>query len=89
MKRVHVVVAGRVQGVFYRATCAGRARALGLAGWIRNMPDGGVEAEFEGEDGSVDAMVAWCAEGPAHAVVDAIRSDVRSVLGERGFRVVR
>ena len=48
MRRVHVSIEGRVQGVFYRATCVELARELGLAGWIRNTLDGSVEAEFEG-----------------------------------------
>jgi acylphosphatase len=60
MRRVHVEVSGRVQGVFYRATCAERARELGLGGWIRNSAGGGVEAEFEGDEQDVETIVAWC-----------------------------
>jgi acylphosphatase len=86
---VHVLVTGRVQGVFYRATCVERARALGLAGWIRNTLDGGVEAEFEGAGDAVDAVVAWCREGPVYAVVDVVEVTERPVLGEQGFRVAR
>ncbi len=54
MRRVHVDVRGRVQGVFFRASCAERARATGLAGWVRNTLDGRVEAVFEGEADAVD-----------------------------------
>jgi len=58
VRRVHVEVRGQVQGVFFRASCVERARALGVGGWVRNTLDGGVEAEFEGEPDSVDAMVS-------------------------------
>jgi acylphosphatase len=89
VRRAHVLVTGRVQGVFYRATCVERARALGLAGWVRNTIDGGVEAEFEGADDAVDALLAWCREGPPYAVVDTVEVVERPVLGEQGFRVAR
>ncbi|HXF71869.1 MAG TPA: acylphosphatase [Actinomycetota bacterium] len=87
MKRVRVLVSGRVQGVFYRATCAARARELGVAGWVRNLPDGRVEAAFEGEDAAVDAMVAWCREGPPYARVERVEVTEEQPLGEAGFRV--
>ena len=87
MKRVRVVVTGRVQGVFYRATCARLARDAGLSGSVRNRSDGGVEAVFEGEDGAVDRLVAWCREGPAHAHVDTIEVSSEPPSGEAGFRV--
>jgi len=87
MKRVRVVVSGRVQGVFYRATCAARARELGVRGWVRNLPDGRVEAAFEGEDAAVDAMVAWCREGPPYARVEHLEVTPEEPLGEAGFRI--
>ena len=89
MRRVHVIVSGRVQGVFYRATCVERARALGVTGWVRNTLDGRVEAEFEGEDAAVQAMVAWAREGPAGAHVHALEVDDRPVVGDGAFRVTR
>jgi acylphosphatase len=89
VRRIHVLVTGRVQGVFFRATCVERARALGLAGWVRNTLDDGVEAEFEGADDAVEAIVAWCREGPPYAVVDTLEVIERPVLGEQGFRVAR
>ena len=67
MRRVHVSIDGRVQGVFFRATCVERARAPGVAGWVRNTSDGRVEAEFEGETRRSSAMLGWCREGPPHA----------------------
>ncbi|HVF08092.1 MAG TPA: acylphosphatase [Actinomycetota bacterium] len=89
MRRVHVVARGRVQGVFYRASCAERARALGLAGWIRNTADGEVEAEFEGPPEVVAAMVSWCSVGPPHAVVEHVEVEEAPPTGETGFRIVR
>ena len=70
-------------------TCAQRARALGLAGWVRNASDGRVEAVFEGPDDAVDAMVAWCQEGPPSARVVAVDLAEEAVKGEEGFEVAR
>ena len=87
MRRIHVSVSGRVQGVFYRSGCAERARALGLAGWVRNTLDGRVEAEFEGEDAAVEAILGWCREGPPRARVAGIEVADEPPTGEAGFRV--
>jgi acylphosphatase len=89
MRRVHVEVSGRVQGVFYRATCAERARELGLSGWVRNGSSGGVEAEFEGDEQRVETIVAWCRIGPAMARVDSVQVREEPLTGERAFRVTR
>ena len=89
MRRVHVIVSGRVQGVFYRATCVERARALGVTGWVRNTLDGRVEAEFEGEDAAVQAMVAWARQGPTGAHVRALEAHERPAVGDGSFRVTR
>ena len=87
MKRVRVVASGRVQGVFYRVSCARLARGLGLTGYVRNLPDGGVEAAFEGSDSAFDVMVAWSGVGPDLANVDRLDVVVEDPLGETGFRV--
>ena len=87
MKRVRVVVTGRVQGVFYRATCASLAREAGLAGSVRNLPGGGVEAVFEGSDEGVERLVAWCGRGPDRARVEAVEVTSEPPLGETAFRV--
>jgi acylphosphatase len=87
LKRVHVHVTGRVQGVFFRAGAGARAESLGLAGWIRNASDGSVEAVFEGEPERVDSMVAWCRRGPAGAEVDDVEVVQEDSVGEQGFRV--
>jgi acylphosphatase len=87
MRRAHVVVAGRVQGVFFRASCAERARAAGLAGWVRNDERGQVEAIFEGSEDAVETMIRWCHEGPTHARVDEVRVSEETPVGETGFGV--
>jgi acylphosphatase len=89
MRRVHAWVTGEVQGVFYRRTCARTAERLGVAGWIRNAPDGSVEAVFEGTADAVEEIVAWCREGPSGARVDDVQVRDESPTGERGFRVTR
>lgn len=84
--RVHLRIQGRVQGVYYRASCRQQAQALGLCGWVRNRWDGSVEAVAEGPQASLDAFVAWCRQGPPSARVDdldAAWSD--AVGGMQGF----
>jgi acylphosphatase len=83
-----VIVAGRVQGVFFRVETANRARSLGLAGSVRNRPDGAVEAVFEGNEERVDALVRWCERGPAGARVDTVNIEPEEPVGERGFSIV-
>jgi acylphosphatase len=87
MRRVRVLVSGRVQAVFFRATCAREARARGTAGAVRNLPDGRVEGVFEGPDDAVDEMVRWCSHGPPGARVDAVELIEEEPKGELGFRV--
>jgi acylphosphatase len=72
--RRRVLVSGRVQGVFYRDTCRRVARRHGVAGWVRNLPDGRVEAAFEGLPAAVAALVRWCEEGPAQATVTRVET---------------
>jgi acylphosphatase len=74
VKRVHLWISGRVQGVFFRHEVFQRARGAGLAGWVRNLPDGRVEAIFEGPEHSVNAMVEWCRGGPPGAQVAEVEA---------------
>jgi acylphosphatase len=83
--RARVRVRGRVQGVFFRAETRSRARSLGVSGWVRNCPDGTVEAVFEGERERVQRMVDWCGRGPAGASVDAVDVEWAQAEGEDGF----
>jgi acylphosphatase len=85
--RVRVIVSGRVQGVFFRATCAAQARTLGLAGWVRNVPGGAVEAAFEGPPQALERMIAWCRRGPELARVDGVEVVAEEPTGETGFRI--
>lgn len=68
----HVLISGRVQGVGYRMSTQEQARQLGLRGWVRNLVDGRVEARFVGEVAAIEAMMAWCWEGPPMAKVEAV-----------------
>jgi acylphosphatase len=62
-RRAHVWIAGRVQGVFFRAYARDAAQLIGVTGWVRNLYDGRVEAVFEGEADKVEKMIEWCREG--------------------------
>lgn len=86
-KRIQGVVSGRVQGVSFRWTMAQEADRLGVGGWVRNLPDGTVEFEAEGDPDAVAALVAWAQEGPAYARVDRVRTSRREPRGETGFSV--
>jgi len=85
--RKRVVVEGRVQGVGYRIACARQAEAAGVGGMVRKLPDGRVEATFEGPRESVDALVAWCERGPSYANVRGVFVVDELPLGETEFRV--
>jgi acylphosphatase len=85
--RRRVVVHGGVQGVGFRYSARLQADRLGVAGWVRNRADGTVEAEVEGDEASVRAMLAWLAEGPPGAIVRSTEVAEVEPTGERGFRV--
>jgi len=88
--RLHVLIEGRVQGVFFRAATRDEARAWGLAGWVRNLPDGRVEALFEGERPALEKMLAWSRQGPPYAYVDHLEVEWLPYLGDLAdFYVVR
>ncbi|WP_211244584.1 acylphosphatase [Actinospica robiniae] len=87
MNRVRVIVSGKVQGVSYRDTCRREALAQHVGGWVRNRPDGSVEAVFEGAPEAVDAMVAWARFGPPSAAVDRIELFEEAPAGLAGFTI--
>lgn len=70
--RAHVVVHGLVQGVWFRASTRDEAVRIGVGGWVRNLPDGTVEAVFEGEKKKVEEIVGWCHRGPSGARVSSV-----------------
>lgn len=72
MKRIRVIISGRVQGVFFRSAARRAAADLNLTGWVRNMEDGRVEVVLEGADADVERMIAWCKAGPPAAKVEKV-----------------
>ncbi|WP_350347861.1 acylphosphatase [Agromyces sp. G08B096] len=85
--RRRVVVRGIVQGVGFRFGAAREARRLEVAGWVRNRPDGAVEAELEGPQTAVQAMLDWLGTGPAGAHVDGVDVTETEPLGASGFEI--
>jgi acylphosphatase len=85
--RAHAVIRGRVQGVFFRTEASARARSLGLGGWVRNLPDGSVEAAFEGPREHVGLMLRWCEHGPAGARVETVDVTWEPTEGDTAFEV--
>jgi acylphosphatase len=80
-------VHGRVQGVGFRVSAASRAHARGVAGWVRNLADGTVEAVFEGEPEAVDALVRWCSDGPRGATVTRVEVNDVAYAGLAAFEI--
>ncbi len=87
-QRAHVYVSGDVQGVFFRDSTREKAEQLGLSGWVKNLPDGRVEALFEGPPDKVREMVQWCEQGPPHAAVQDVDVDFDAAQEDlSGFEV--
>lgn len=87
MRTVRVRISGRVQGVFFRASCARLAEDLGLSGWVRNLPQGDLEAVFQGPDPAVEDILAWCRQGPPYARVEGVEVKAEPPLRDTGFRI--
>ena len=85
--RARVVVGGRVQGVAFRLATQREAKRLGVHGWVRNLPDGSVEATFEGAPEAVSSAVEWCHRGPAWARVDHVEITREPPTGLEGFAI--
>jgi len=80
--RAHVIVSGKVQGVFFRAETKRCADVHEVFGWVRNLPNGCVEAVFEGEEDSVNALLKFCRRGPPGAAVDDVKIAWEKYTGE-------
>ena len=87
MLRRRVIVKGRVQGVWFRGATQAEARASGVAGWVRNRPDGSVEAVFEGSPEQVARLLAFCRRGPPAARVEAVEELEEAPEGLVGFAI--
>ena len=87
MERKHVQVYGFVQGVGFRFAVERTARSRGVSGWVRNRPDGTVEAVFEGETEDVEALVDLCRGGPRGAAVERVEASAESPEGVAGFEI--
>ena len=87
MIRYRVLISGLVQGVFFRGTCQEVAKEHGVSGWARNLPDGTVEAVFEGPAEDVRRLVEWSRHGPRDAVVEDVRVQQEPPEGLSGFEV--
>jgi len=80
--RAHVRIHGRVQGVFFRYSMCGEARRFGVCGWVRNCPDGSVEAVAEGSRPAVDKLILWAHQGPQGALVTDVEVGWEPASGE-------
>jgi acylphosphatase len=85
--RAHVWISGNVQGVYFRAYAEDEATFRKVGGWVRNAPDGRVEAAFEGDRAAVEAMVRWCHRGSPASRVTEVQVVWEAPQGERSFRV--
>ncbi|WP_297498959.1 acylphosphatase [Thermococcus sp.] len=86
--RVHLRIYGRVQGVGFRWSMQREARKLSLSGWVRNLPDGSVEAVIEGDPERVEALIGWAHQGPPLARVTRIKVEWEEPEGLKDFRVI-
>ncbi|MCU7551450.1 acylphosphatase [Chitinophagaceae bacterium LB-8] len=89
MATIHLIIKGIVQGVFYRATARDEAEKLGLTGWIKNTPEGYVEAVVNGRQDDIDRYIAWCWKGPSRAKVESVETKVLQEERFDGFQIVR
>jgi len=86
-RRAHIYIRGRVQGVWFRGSMVARAGELDLDGWVRNLPDGRVEAVIEGRGEAVESLVAWSRQGPPAARVDSVEVNDEPPCGEAPFHM--
>jgi acylphosphatase len=88
-KRVHLLIKGRVQGVYFRQSMMETAEKNNVLGWVQNLPDNRVEAILEGNDSNVDAVIEWANFGPAGAVVDELKIIEESYVGKFSYFEIR
>jgi acylphosphatase len=89
MKTVHVLIKGKVQGVFYRATAKKVAQQLHLTGWVKNTREGAVEATASGTEQSITEFIAWCERGPSSAMVTSVEVSLLDYKNFDDFSIKR
>ncbi len=89
MRTVHLVIKGKVQGVFYRASAKEKAEDLGITGWVKNTREGFVETVASGDDKAVQQFIEWCKKGPSNARVDDVVVTEQSPEQLNGFTIKR
>jgi len=83
----HLIISGRVQGVFYRQTTKEKARKYGLNGWVRNLPDGRVEVQVEGRKEDVEKLIQWSRQGSSMSQVEEVKVEISQPDGLKGFEI--
>ena len=86
---VHLLIEGKVQGVFYRATAKDKAEKLHIAGWVKNTSEGAVEITCQGEEKSLQEFIAWCRKGPSQARVEKVHVLELPEQNFQGFHIIR
>ncbi len=81
-RRAHLIIEGKVQGVFYRASARDTAVSLGLTGYVKNLPDGFVELVAEGSPEKLNMLIEWCKQGPVNARVTEVKAKISPSIGE-------
>ena len=89
MKHLNILVQGKVQGVFFRASTKAVADQLGVKGYVRNLPEGDVYIESEGDDFSLESFLEWCHEGPLQASVQKVEVVEGEVKNYRNFEILK
>lgn len=89
METRHLIISGKVQGVFYRASAKEKAMELNITGWIKNTPEGNVEAMISGEEESIASFIKWCRSGPDRATVSDVKIHLREPVQFETFKIER
>ena len=89
METIHLVIKGKVQGVFYRASAKDKAIELGIKGWVKNMRDGNVEVLATADKGALEKFVEWCRKGPSKAIVSEVVINKSDEKYENDFRIIK
>ena len=89
VKHFKIKITGRVQGVWYRGSMQKKARGLNLTGFTRNVKDGSVYAEAEGEESILNELIDWCKKGPELAIVERVEVEEGAIVGYSSFDILR